>query len=168
MLNELDRPTLKVTLDVDIPEIKPIKHELAKVEDFAKQLDEFYRNAIENTTWFNKDDVDIKFVKQERTKVRKVIKTISDNRKAVVKAYKEPIKDFEDTSKRIEKILKGTDDMMKELVDADKAAKEDPFAGLSVNENLYAIIFSTTEENKNKIVKYIRDLGIKVETREEK
>lgn len=163
MLNELDRPTLKVTLDVDIPEIKPIKHELAKVEDFAKQLDEFYRNAIENT-----DDVDIKVVKQERTKVRKVIKTISDNRKAMVKAYKEPIKDFEDTSKRIEKILKGTDDMMKELVDADKAAKEDPFAGLSVNENLYAIVFSTTEENKNKIVKYIRDLGIKVETREEK
>lgn len=163
MLNELERPSLKVTLDVDIPEMKPIKHELNKVEEFAKQLDEFYRNAIENT-----DDLDIKIVKQERTKVRKVIKTISDNRKAMVKAYKEPIKDFEDTSKRIEKILKGTDDMMKELVDADKAAKEDPFAGLSVNENLYAIVFSTTEENKNKIVKYIRDLGIKVETREEK
>lgn len=163
MLNELERPSLKVTLDVDIPEMKPIKHELNKVEEFAKQLDEFYRNAIENT-----DDLDIKVVKQERTKVRKVIKTISDNRKAMVKAYKEPIKDFEDTSKRIEKILKGTDDMMKELVDADKAAKEDPFAGLSVNENLYAIVFSTTEENKNKIVKYIRDLGIKVETREEK
>jgi prophage DNA circulation protein len=163
MLNELDRPSLKVTLDVDIPEMKPIKHELDKVEEFAKQLDEFYRNAIETT-----DDIDIKIVKQERTKVRKVIKTISDNRKAMVKAYKEPIKDFEDTSKRIEKILKGTDDMMKELVDADKAAKEDPFAGLSVNENLYAIVFSTTEENKNKIVKYIRDLGIKVETREEK
>lgn len=163
MLNELERPSLKVTLDVDIPEMKPIKHELDKVEEFAKQLDEFYRNAIENT-----DDLDIKIVKQERTKVRKVIKTISDNRKAMVKAYKEPIKDFEDTSKRIEKILKGTDDMMKELVDADKAAKEDPFAGLSVNENLYAIVFSTTEENKNKIVKYIRDLGIKVETREEK
>lgn len=163
MLNELERPSLKVTLDVDIPEMKPIKHELDKVEEFAKQLDEFYRNAIENT-----DNLDIKVVKQERTKVRKVIKTISDNRKAMVKAYKEPIKDFEDTSKRIEKILKGTDDMMKELVDADKAAKEDPFAGLSVNENLYAIVFSTTEENKNKIVKYIRELGIKVETREEK
>lgn len=163
MLNELERPSLKVTLDVDIPEMKPIKHELNKVEEFAIQLDEFYRNAIENT-----DDLDIKIVKQERTKVRKVIKTISDNRKAMVKAYKEPIKDFEDTSKRIEKILKGTDDMMKELVDADKAAKEDPFAGLSVNENLYAIVFSTTEENKNKIVKYIRELGIKVETREEK
>ena len=162
MLNELDRPTLKVTLDVDIPEIKPIKHELAKVEEFATQLDEFYRNAIENT-----DDVDIKVVKQERTKVRKVIKTISDNRKAMVKAYKEPIKDFEDTSKRIEKILKGTDDMMKELVDADKAAKEDPFGGLSVGDKDYRITFNTSFENYLKVKKYLDKLGIVVKLEEE-
>lgn len=163
MLNELERPSLKVTLDIDIPKMEPIKHDLDKVETFVKELDTFYRDAIEKT-----ENIDIKVVKSERTKVRKVLKTIEDNRKAMVKAYKEPIKDFEDTSKRIEKILKGTDGMMKELVDADKLAKEDPFAGLSVNETLYAIIFSTTEENKNKIVKYIRDLGIEVKTREEK
>ena len=163
MLNELERPSLKVTLDLDIPKMEPLKHDLDKVETFVKELDTFYRDAIEKT-----ENIDIKVVKSERTKVRKVLKTIEDNRKAMVKAYKEPIKDFEDTSKRIEKILKGTDGMMKELVDADKALKEDPFAGLSVNETLYAIIFSTTEENKNKIVKYIRDLGIKVETREDK
>ena len=163
MLNELERPSLKVTLDLDIPKMEPLKHDLDKVETFVKELDTFYRDAIEKT-----ENIDIKVVKSERTKVRKVLKTIEDNRKAMVKAYKEPIKDFEDTSKRIEKILKGTDGMMKELVDADKLAKEDPFAGLSVNETLYAIIFSTTEENKNKIVKYIRDLGIKVETREDK
>lgn len=163
MLNELERPSLKVTLDLDIPKMEPLKHDLDKVETFVKELDTFYRDAIEKT-----ENIDIKVVKSERTKVRKVLKTIEDNRKAMVKAYKEPIKDFEDTSKRIEKILKGTDGMMKELVDADKLAKEDPFAGLSVNETLYAIIFSTTEENKNKIVKYIKDLGIKVETREDK
>ena len=163
MLNELERPSLKVTLDLDIPKMEPLKHDLDKVETFVKELDTFYRDAIEKT-----ENIDIKVVKSERTKVRKVLKTIEDNRKAMVKAYKEPIKDFEDTSKRIEKILKGTDGMMKELVDADKAAKEDPFAGLSVNETLYAIIFSTTEENKNKIVNYIRELGIEVKTREEK
>lgn len=163
MLNELERPSLKVTLDLDIPKMEPLKHDLDKVETFVKELDTFYRDAIEKT-----ENIDIKVVKSERTKVRKVLKTIEDNRKAMVKAYKEPIKDFEDTSKRIEKILKGTDGMMKELVDADKLAKEDPFAGLSVNETLYAIIFSTTEENKNKIVNYIRELGIEVKTREEK
>ena len=139
MLNELDRPSLKVTLDIDIPKMEPIKHDLDKVEVFANELDKFYRDAISNTV-----NLDIKTIKSERTKVRKVLKTIEDNRKAMVKAYKEPIKDFEETSKRIEKVLKGTDDMMKEIVDADKATQEDPFAGLSVNENLYTITFRTT------------------------
>jgi len=158
MLNELERPSLKVTLDLDIPKMEPLKHDLDKVETFVKELDTFYRDAIEKT-----ENIDIKVVKSERTKVRKVLKTIEDNRKAMVKAYKEPIKDFEDTSKRIEKILKGTDGMMKELVDADKLAKEDPFAGLSVNENLYTLTFRTTEENYNKIKAYMKELGIKEE-----
>lgn len=162
MLNELERPTLNISLDLDIPKMEPLKHDLDKVEVFAKKLDEFYRDAIEKS-----DDLDIKLVKQERTKVRKVIKTIEDNRKAMVKAYKEPIKDFEDTSKRIEKILKGTDSMMKELVDADKAAKEDPFAGLSVDDKNYRITFSSSFENYLKVRKYLEKLGIIVKLEEE-
>lgn len=162
MLNELERPTLNISLDLDIPKMEPLKHDLDKVEIFAKKLDEFYRNAIETS-----DDLDIKLVKQERTKVRKVIKTIEDNRKAMVKAYKEPIKDFEDTSKRIEKILKGTDSMMKELVDADKAANEDPFAGLSVDDKTYRVTFSSSFENYLKVRKYLEKLGIIVKLEEE-
>lgn len=162
MLNELERPTLNISLDLDIPKMEPLKHDLDKVEIFAKKLDEFYRDAIEKS-----DDLDIKLVKQERTKVRKVIKTIEDNRKAMVKAYKEPIKDFEDTSKRIEKILKGTDGMMKELVDADKAANEDPFAGLSVDDKTYRITFSSSFENYLKVRKYLEKLGIIVKLEEE-
>lgn len=162
MLNELERPTLNISLDLDIPKMEPLKHDLDKVEVFAKKLDEFYRDAIEKS-----DDLDIRLVKQERTKVRKVIKTIEDNRKAMVKAYKEPIKDFEDTSKRIEKILKGTDSMMKELVDADKAAKEDPFAGLSVDDKTYRITFSSSFENYLKVRKYLEKLGIIVKLEEE-
>ena len=162
MLNELERPTLNISLDLDIPKMEPLKHDLDKVEIFAKQLDEFYRNAIETS-----DDLDIKLVKQERTKVRKVIKTIEDNRKAMVKAYKEPIKDFEDTSKRIEKILKGTDGMMKELVDADKAANEDPFGGLSVDDKTYRVTFSSSFENYLKVRKYLEKLGIIVKLEEE-
>lgn len=162
MLNELERPTLNISLDLDIPKMEPLKHDLDKVEIFAKKLDEFYRNAIEKS-----DDLDIRLVKQERTKVRKVIKTIEDNRKAMVKAYKEPIKDFEDTSKRIEKILKGTDGMMKELVDADKAANEDPFGGLSVDDKTYRITFSSSFENYLKVRKYLDKLGIVVKLEEE-
>ena len=162
MLNELERPTLNISLDLDIPKMEPLKHDLDKVEIFAKQLDEFYRNAIETS-----DDLDIKLVKQERTKVRKVLKTIEDNRKAMVKAYKEPIKDFEDTSKRIEKILKGTDGMMKELVDADKAANEDPFGGLSVDDKTYRVTFSSSFENYLKVRKYLEKLGVIVKLEEE-
>lgn len=162
MLNELERPTLNISLDLDIPKMEPLKHELDKVEIFAKKLDAFYRDAIEKS-----DDLDIRLVKQERTKVRKVIKTIEDNRKAMVKAYKEPIKDFEDTSKRIEKILKGTDGMMKELVDADKAANEDPFGGLSVDDKTYRVTFSSSFENYLKVRKYLEKLGIIVKLEEE-
>lgn len=156
MLNELERPTLNISLDLDIPKMEPLKHDLDKVEIFAKKLDEFYRDAIEKS-----DDLDIGLVKQERTKVRKVIKTIEDNRKAMVKAYKEPIKDFEDTSKRIEKILKGTDGMMKELVDADKAMKEDPFGEKDIPKK-FVINVECTEKEYADIVKYIEKKGLKV------
>ena len=162
MLNELERPTLNISLDLDIPKMEPLKHDLDKVEIFAKKLDAFYRDAIEKS-----DDLDIGLVKQERTKVRRVIKTIEDNRKAMVKAYKEPIKDFEDTSKRIEKLLKGTDGMMKELVDADKAANEDPFGGLSVDDKTYRVTFSSSFENYLKVRKYLEKLGIIVKLEEE-
>ena len=156
MLNELERPTLNISLDLDIPKMEPLKHDLDKVEVFAKKLDAFYRDAIEKS-----DDLDIGLVKQERTKVRRVIKTIEDNRKAMVKAYKEPIKDFEDTSKRIEKILKGTDGMMKELVDADKAMKEDPFGEKDIPKK-FVINVECTEKEYADIVKYIEKKGLKV------
>lgn len=155
MLNEIKRPSLDVTLEVDIPKIQPVKHDLDKVEIFAIELDKFYRNAIENF------DCDITDIKAERTRVRKVIKAIEDNRKAMVKAFKEPIKDFEETSKRIEKLLKGTDGMMKELVDEDKAMKEDPFGEKDVPKK-FVINVECTEKEYSDIVKYIEKKGIKV------
>lgn len=126
MLNELERPTLKVSLDVEIPKLEPLKHDMDKVEIFANELSEFYNNILDNTI-----NPDIKDIKAERTKVRKIIKTVADNRKATVNAFKEPIKDFEETSKRIEKVLTKLDDRMKDIVNRDKL--EDPFADLSVN-----------------------------------
>ena len=157
MLNEIKRPSLDVTLEVTIPEMKPIKHDLDKVETFVKELDLFYRNAIESA--INNFDLDIKQVKSERTKVRKILKTIEDNRKAMVKAYKEPIKDFEETSKRIEKILKGTDGMMKDLVDEDKASKEDPF-GENDTLKTFNITLECTQKEYDEIIKYIGKKGI--------
>ena len=157
MLNEIKRPSLDVTLEVDIPEIKPIKHDLDKVEVFVNKLDEFYRKAINEA--IANFSLDIKDVKAERTKVRKVLKTIEDNRKAMVNAFKEPIKDFEETSKRIEKVLKGTDGFMKELVDRDKL--EDPFADFEAPEK-FIINMECTKKQYKEIIKYIEKKGIKI------
>lgn len=146
-MNELARPTLQVDLDVEIPEIPTLEHNLGLVENFANELSDFYNTLLDN------DSLSIKDIKAERTKVRKVMTTIADNRKKTVNAYKEPIKDFEDTSKRIEKTLKTLDDRMKSIVDADKALNEDPFAGLSINQT--KVILTCTKEQ----VKLIKDFA---------
>lgn len=153
MINELARPQIKVNMDIEIPKLEPIKHDLAKVEVFANELSDFYSNLLEDESFTS----DIKTVKEERTKIRKVMTLVADNRKAMVKAYKEPISDFEETSKRIEKILKATDDSLKELVDADKAANTDPFEGLTTE------IYTITIRNKNdyeKVCEFMKKEGI--------
>lgn len=156
MINELARPQIKVNMDIEIPKLEPIKHDLAKVEVFANELSAFYGDLLEDDTFTS----DIKTVKEERTKIRKVMTLVADNRKAMVKAYKEPISDFEDTSKRIEKVLKETDDKLKELVDADKAANADPFEGLTTE--IYTIVIKN-KEDYNKVCEFMKKEGIKYE-----
>jgi len=153
MINELVRPQIKVNMDIEIPKLEPIKHELDKVEVFANQLSDFYTDLLDSEEFTS----DIKTVKEERTKIRKVMTLVADNRKAMVKAYKEPIKDFEDTSKRIEKILKETDDKLKELVDADKLANVDPFEGLTTE--IYTIAIKN-KEDYDKVCEFMKKEGI--------
>ncbi len=97
-MNELVKPTLKVDLDIKLPEIKPVEHNLGIIEEYAKDLNDYYNQLV-----FTDDQY--KEATSERTKVNKLLKAISDNRKETVKKYKEPIDDFESTSKRIEKLL---------------------------------------------------------------
>lgn len=97
-MNELVKPTLQVDLDVEIPKVEPIKHNLNVIEDYALQLKNFYATLVF-------DDTQYKQAKDERAKVNGLIKKIADNRKDLMKQYNEPISDFEQTSKRIEKLL---------------------------------------------------------------
>ena len=97
-MNELVKPTLQVDLDVEIPKVEPIKHNLNVIEDYALQLKNFYTALVF-------DDTQYKQAKDERAKVNGLIKKIADNRKDLMKQYNEPISDFEQTSKRIEKLL---------------------------------------------------------------
>ena len=97
-MNELVKPSLSVDLDIDIPKIEPIKHNLGIIEDYAVQLKEFYGKLVFNDTQY-------KEAKDERAKVNNLMKKLKENRIETVKLFKEPIQDFEETSKRIEKLL---------------------------------------------------------------
>lgn len=97
-MNELVKPSLCVDLDIDIPKIEPIKHNLGIIEEYAVQLKEFYGKLVFNDTQY-------KEAKDERAKVNSLMKKLKENRIETVKLFKEPIQDFEDTSKRIEKLL---------------------------------------------------------------
>ena len=97
-MNELVKPSLSVDLDIDIPKIEPIKHNLGIIEDYAIELKEFYGKLVFNDTQY-------KEAKDERAKVNTLVKKLKENRIETVKLFKQPIQDFEDTSKRIEKLL---------------------------------------------------------------
>lgn len=99
-MNEMEivKPTLKVDLDIELPEVLPVKHNLGIIEEYAKQLNEFYGKLVFTNDQYTE-------AKDERAKVNKLKKTIEDNRKEIVKEFKQPIDDFEATSKRIEKLL---------------------------------------------------------------
>ena len=156
-MNEENKPTLTCSLDVAIPEIQPIKHDLGKVEEFVTALEKYYDEGIEEAG----DSIKVSVVKGERTKVRRILKTIEDNRKAAVKAFKEPIKDFEETSKRIEKILKRTDGKLKEIVDRDKL--EDPFAGLTITTETKTFKVTVPTEKVEEFTSMMKVMKIEIE-----
>lgn len=97
-MNELVKPTLNVDLDIKLPEIKPVEHNLGIIEEYTTELIKFYEKLVFTPEQYTE-------AKEERAKVNKLLKIVADNRKETVKKYKEPIDDFESTSKRIEKGL---------------------------------------------------------------
>ena len=99
-MNEIEvvKPTLKVDLDIELPEALPVKHNLGIIEEYAKQLNEFYGKLVFTSDQYAE-------AKDERIKVNNLKKTIENNRKEIVREFKQPIDDFEATSKRIEKLL---------------------------------------------------------------
>lgn len=97
-MNELVKPELNMDLDIRLPEIPPIAHNLNVIENWVTDLDNFYDKLVFNEEQYREATA-------ERTKVNKLKKTIEDNRKSIISQYKKPIDDFEATSKRIEKAL---------------------------------------------------------------
>lgn len=145
-MNEIAKPTLDLTLDVRIPKMEPITHNLGNVKEAVIKLDEFYEGLI-----ITEDD--IKGAKKELTKLRALLKAIEDNRKESVKEFKKPIDDFETTSKEIEKLLKGTIESLKSRVEEFK--EED-----TIKEGIKTIKVKGTDEQIEKLKSYAYMIGI--------
>lgn len=107
---EVIKPTLKVDLDVKLPELAPVEHNLGIIEDYALKLNEFYEKLVFTNEQY-------KEATDERAKVNKLKKVIENNRKEIVKEYKKPIDDFETTSKRIEKLLESCADTISQSIE---------------------------------------------------
>lgn len=116
-MNEIVRPTIDLTLDVRIPKMEPIEHNLGNVKEAITKLNEFYDSLI-----FTEDQVSD--AEKELTKLRGLLKTIEDNRKETVKEFKKPIDDFEGTSKDIEKLLKASVEIIKSKIEGFKQEEE--------------------------------------------
>ena len=144
-MNEIAKPALDLTLDVRIPKMEPIVHNLGNVKEAVIKLDEFYEGLI-----ITEDD--IKGAKKELTKLRALLKAIEDNRKESVKEFKKPIDDFETTSKEIEKLLKGTIEALKNRVEE---FKED-----TIKEGIKTIKVKGTDEQIEKLKSYAYMIGI--------
>jgi DNA-binding transcriptional regulator GbsR (MarR family) len=145
-MNEIMKPTIDLTLDVRIPKMEPIEHNLGVVKAAIIKLNEFYDSLI-----FTEDDV--KDVKKELTRLRALLKNIEDNRKESVKEFKKPIDDFETTSKDIEKLLKGTIESIKSRIEVFK--EED-----TIKESIKTIKVKGTDEQIEKLKSYAYMIGI--------
>lgn len=105
-----EEPTLAFEPIIDLPEVSPIKHNLSVIEEYAKDLKEFWQPVV-----FTADQVDK--AKDVRASVNKLVKKVADLRKEKVAEYKKPIDDFESTAKATEKILKETADLLGQKID---------------------------------------------------
>lgn len=117
-MNEIVRPTIDLTLDVRIPKMEPIEHNLGSVKEAILKLNDFYNSLV-----FTEDQVSD--AEKELTKIRGLLKTIEDNRKETVKEFKKPIDDFEGTSKDIEKLLKASVEIIKSKIEGFKQEAEE-------------------------------------------
>ncbi len=117
-MNEIVRPTIDLTLDVRIPKMEPIEHNLGSVKEAILKLNDFYNSLV-----FTEDQVSD--AEKELTKLRSLLKTIEDNRKETIKEFKKPIDDFEGTSKDIEKLLKASVEIIKSKIEGFKQEAEE-------------------------------------------
>lgn len=141
----MERPSIDFALDVKMPEIAPIKHNLNEVKESVLELNKFYNSLL-----FTEDQVGE--AEKELTRLRAFLKTIEDNRKDNVKLFKRPIDDFEMTSKDIEKSIKESISIIQSKIEGFKEKEKEEKIG-HIKEIIEEVYNSFIQENATYINK---------------
>lgn len=143
MNNLVVRPEIVFDLNISVPELPRIEHNLDDLKTKTDELKEFYDKLI-----ITSDEVDN--LLRDKTDINKLLKKIEDNRKDNIKKFKQPITDFEETSKSIEKTLKGIVDIINTktnvFLDEEKEKKKQQI------QIYYAEVYEELEEEYKKYV----------------
>ena len=115
---EIQRPKIDLNLEVVLPKIAPVEHNLGVVKEKIQELKLFYDSLV-----FTEDQVDE--AEKELTTLRAFVKTMENDRKEKVTKYKEPIDDYETTAKSIEKLLKDSIDSIKSKIEVFKKEQQE-------------------------------------------
>ena len=105
MNNMIVRPEIIFDLEINVPEVPKIEHNLDALQKRTTELKDFYNKLV-----ITEDEVDN--LLKDKTDINKLLKKIEDNRKENVRKFNQPINDFESTSKDIEKTLKSIVDII--------------------------------------------------------
>lgn len=106
----LVKPTFEMEVKVKIPKIEKVEHNLDLLKDYVVKLKEYYSKLVFT-------DEQTKDAENERKNLNALLKKVEDLRKENVKKYKEPIDDFESTSKDIENLIKSAREDIQVFID---------------------------------------------------
>lgn len=144
----IEKPSFDGDITANIKTLGEITSNIAEVKDYAKALNDYYKNII-----FTEESIAI--AKEEKKKVNKFKTEVSNYRKDIVSKFKEPINQFEQLGKDTESILKDTYDLINDQVktyeDKQKELKEqevrDYFNEYKASHNLDFITYEQANIN---------------------
>lgn len=98
---QIVKPQFNNEIEARIKSVGEIESNMKEVKEYVKDLNNYYKNII-----FTEETM--KEAKDEKAKVNKFKKQVSDYRKNIISEYNKPIKIFEDTAKETEQLLTET------------------------------------------------------------
>ena len=178
----IKKPQFEGEIKAQIKSVGEIESNMKEVKGYVENLNNYYKNIS-----FTEET--IKEAKDEKTKVNKFKKQVSDYRKNIIAEYNKPIKAFEDTAKETERLLTETYNTINQQVanyeNKQKEIKEQEikdyfeeyrkannidfitYEQVKINVTLSASMKSLKEQAKSFIDKIADDLKL-IETQEHK